>query len=284
MTKEFIMRNIIFLAGLTSMLASCAQTNWVHPSKSEAQFNMDKAYCANEASRNVQPSVAAPVVPIYTPPNQYNTNCSSIGNSVNCTTTAQPNYLAQIQQQNSQNMAQAGANIGTAFAQQQFAENCMRTLGWSKQQTVSSSQSNVAELNRKYQEEFSGLMGEFEVRVCKSEGFQYLFKKSPCNIRDISLVHLANKDKVNQQDLDLLLKYSETLKEFQNKELEIINKYILPPLKINYANMRRSQMDRGMGLLLELYEGKITWGDYNKKRQEVASISNEERKRLLQPN
>ena len=131
---------------MVATLAGSSQTYRSHPTKSEAQFNADKAFCQNEAIRNVQPTVAAPVAPVYTPSTQYSTNCYSMGTAVNCTTTAQPNYIGQLQQQNAQNMAQTGANFGTAIARGTYAENCMVNLGWSKS-AIESSQAGKVDLN-----------------------------------------------------------------------------------------------------------------------------------------
>jgi len=140
------MRNIV-LVGVAFFMTGCAQYTWMHTSKNEMQFNSDRAYCQNESISRIQDQVAQPVAPIYGQSSQYNTNCSAFGNTLNCTTSSTPNYLAQVQQQNAQNMAQAGANIGTAIARQRYFDNCMVTLGWSKSIINSGASENKINLN-----------------------------------------------------------------------------------------------------------------------------------------
>jgi hypothetical protein len=125
-----MMKKIVLV--LVTFLAGCAQTYWVHPSKSPNQLQGDVATCQNEALRSTPDAVAAPVAPVYVAPTQYSTNCSTMGSYVNCNTTVQPDNMAQVRQQNAQNMAQAGSNLGTALSRQAYANNCLASLGWSK--------------------------------------------------------------------------------------------------------------------------------------------------------
>ena len=93
---------------------------WTHPAKSEAQFRIDMAQCKNEALRNIQqqpvvlpPNISAPIAS-----QQYDTNCSRIGNNLNCTTTSNSGasyLLAQQQAQIAQNQAQAYALFKSIF-------------------------------------------------------------------------------------------------------------------------------------------------------------------------
>jgi hypothetical protein len=123
------------------VLSGCARTYWVHPSKSSNQLQGDVATCQNEAMRSMPNVIAAPVAPVYVPPTQYSTNCSTMGIYTNCNTTAQPDNMARVMQQNAQNMAQAGSNIGTALSRKSYTENCLTAYGWSKQKE--SVQSNI---------------------------------------------------------------------------------------------------------------------------------------------
>jgi hypothetical protein len=126
-----------------AVLSGCAQTYWVHPSKSPNQLQGDVASCQNEAMRSVPYIVAAPVAPVYVAPTQYSTNCSTMGIYTNCSTTAQPDKMERVMQQNAQNMAQAGSNIGTAWSQKRYTENCLQAFGWSEQKMSALATTNV---------------------------------------------------------------------------------------------------------------------------------------------
>lgn len=127
------MKTKIFSLVILFILSGCAQTYWVHPSKSPNQLQGDVASCQNEAMRSVPNVVAAPVAPVYVAPTQYSTNCSTMGIYTNCNTTAQPDNMARVMQQNAQNMAQAGSNLGTALSQKRYTENCLQAFGWTEQ-------------------------------------------------------------------------------------------------------------------------------------------------------
>lgn len=275
------MKSFIFLFPFV-FLTGCAQTLWVHSSKNESQFNADKAYCSNEATRNVRPQIASPVTPVYIAPNQYNTNCTSFGVSTNCTTTAQPNYIGQLQQQNAQNMAQAGSNIGTAFAQSAYFDNCLLSLGWSKQSVSQQQNQNITRLNNGYQKERGELIAKFIENTCKSNYLKSMFEKSPCNSSEISFSQLTDKERISPEHKAALIKYNDDRIEMFRGEASIIQNYILQPLREEYSKFRKIRHDKTISLSIELYNGEITWGDYNQRRKDDTNTFLQERSALLE--
>jgi len=119
----------------SALLISGCANNWVHPTASQADFQRDMALCNNEAERAV-PYIQAQPNPIYTPPPSYNTDCTRIGNTVNCNTTSNPTnaYLNQIMQSN----AQAGENINRGIRVSNYFQNCMIARGYSLAKSPSS--------------------------------------------------------------------------------------------------------------------------------------------------
>lgn len=274
------MKKLVVLSVL-GVLAGCAQTQWTHPTKNQTQFQMDSAYCQNESMRSVQQQAAAPVVPAYTPPTQYDTSCSRSGNYVNCSTTSQGNYAAQLAQQNAQNMAQAGANIGTGIARQQYVENCMMSLGYRKQQVTSQAQSNSPSMAQQYKLNIDELNASFRNNVCGDERFKPLFLKSSCSANEISLNQLADNEKISESEKELLNLYTERNREFLNGELDIINKYMASPMKDEISIFRRKQFNEAINERIELIQGKITWGEYNKRRTAAANRGARERMEII---
>lgn len=269
----------------TFLISACAQTQWTHSTRTQADFQRDSAYCQNEAMRNVQQQIAAPVAPVYTPPTQYNTDCSRIGNSMNCTTVGSSNYSAQIAQQNAQNMAQHGANIGTALSRQSYADNCMVTMGYRKQQISQSSAGNPtsdASQNVKFlNEELKQMSDSIKDQVCPKPSLQIVLSKTPCNINAARVSHFTDPSFLNDSEKPAFDEYYDLISSYQNKEIEIISKYMEQPLRDNFIAMRRKQHLEINNDRVELYKGAITWGEFNKRRTAAQAKAAQERTDLI---
>ena len=130
----------------SALLISGCANNWVHPTASQADFQRDMALCNNEAERAV-PYIQAQPNPIYSPQPTYSTDCTQIGNTVNCNTTSNPTnaYLNQIMQSN----AQAGENLNRAIRVNNYFQNCMMARGYLLEQSKSSNSSRTTTSNPK---------------------------------------------------------------------------------------------------------------------------------------
>lgn len=276
------MQKIAIVVVLAGMLGGCAQTQWSHPTKNEAQFQMDSAYCQNEAMRNVQKQIAAPVQPVYNPPTQYDTNCYRIGNSLNCSTTSQGNHAGQLAQQNAQNMAQAGADIGTGIARQQFAENCMLSLGYRKQTVGSQASNDITQKAQMYNAEMKRLGDEYKTNVCSDEKFKPVFNKTPCNPNEISLSHLSDNSKISEHEKPVFEQWVKITTEYTNREISITSNYVLPPLRDPMVLMLRQQLNDSLnGRAASLFKGEISWGEFNKQRSSERLKNSQQRNELI---
>lgn len=276
------MKKPFFCILVAGLLGGCAQTQWSHPTKSEAQFQMDSAFCQNEAMRNVQQQLAAPVAPIYTPPTQYDTNCYRIGNSLNCSTTSQGNYAGQLAQQNAQNMAQAGANIGTGLARQQFSENCMLSLGYRKQAVGTQSANDVAQKVQIYNSEMKRLGDEYKSIVCTSDKLKPLYTKTPCNPNEMSLSHLSNSARISEDEKPIFEEWIKISTEYANREIDITANHVLPPLRDPMVLMLRKHHNEALnGRAAALFKGEISWGEFNKLRSSERVKNSQERNELV---
>ncbi len=279
------MQKIAIVVVLAGMLGGCAQTQWSHPTKNESQFQMDSAYCQNEAMRNVQRQMAAPVQPGYAPPTQYDTSCYRIGNSLNCSTTSQGNYAGQLAQQNAQNMAQAGADIGTGIARQQFAENCMVSLGYRKQKLGSQSSNDAAQKSNIYNAEIKRLGDEYNSYVCFDEKFKSVFNKTPCNPNEISLSHLSDNSKISEDERLIFEQWVKISTEYANREIAITFNYVLQPLRDPMVLLLRQQLNDSLnGRAASLFKGEISWGEFNKQRSAERLKNLQQRNELINKN
>lgn len=106
----------LFFAGLLLpfVLTGCA-THWTHPTKTEAEFRRDSDTCWDGALREVVKEAPSPLPP------EYQTDCSSIGNNVSCTTK-------QVQR----NGDPDPWGIGLSMNRQRYKERCLRQMGYTE--------------------------------------------------------------------------------------------------------------------------------------------------------
>lgn len=74
-----------FLA-IPLVLTACAQFQWLKPGATQQDFNRDSYECTTEAARTF-PAMAVSYQITNGSTQPAYTNCSGVGNSVNCTTT-----------------------------------------------------------------------------------------------------------------------------------------------------------------------------------------------------
>lgn len=107
---ETLMKVALKFAGLILLinLAGCGM-GWVRPNTSEAEFYQDRYQCEKEAA-TMYPVAMRPSDPGYQAPAQ--TNCTSYGNQISCTTTPGPYFSAP---QHDANANARSSAIGTCL-------------------------------------------------------------------------------------------------------------------------------------------------------------------------
>lgn len=109
---------------LTLLLTGCA-TEWVHPTADNAKFYQDKMECENYSQSISRTNIAARSAPPV-----YDTNCTRVGNNLNCMTTQ--NHSGDAIARAEQSVAQGSADLGRAFAVSARFDDCMKSKSYSK--------------------------------------------------------------------------------------------------------------------------------------------------------
>lgn len=101
-----------------------------------------------------------------------------------------------------------------------------------------------------------------------------LSKKIPAHPKKTSLAQLADPSKANKIEKEELHLLVEKRKEYLSLQTEIAINYVRTPgLGYAYAEELTQYTSKLNSLSEELYSGKITFGEYNKKRIELANES-----------
>lgn len=252
------MKNYHIVIALAAALCGCAQNfYWANPKNPSASFQADNALCENEAIRSV-PVKVAPA------PSSYSTNCTSLGYSIDCTSTPMGGkaYIDPYAFQN-------------GLDQATYQQNCLIAKGWVKYRNnvvqVTGTDSNQSTSN--FKDETSKWLTEYRANVCSLPELKNLFEKTPCGVAQFSIAQLRNQEYVSDEDRKAFEQFDSKNQPYRLRAIEINENLIRPPsagqalaalLKKNYENQQSSQLD--------LLDKKITWGQYNTRRKE--SIEN----------
>jgi hypothetical protein len=116
---------------------------------------------------------------------------------------------------------------------------------------------------------------------CNSPEFQLYYNKTSCSANDITLSQMTDKSKITTAEKSVL-------------EAATINVDNLLKDNLNLSRQLGSQKDKAYADYVEtvqnpsleknrldLFDGKITWGDFNRRRKEIADTSAATRKRIF---
>lgn len=263
------------LISLITVLAAtgCANNVWVHSSKNNAQFNQDKNDCIVQAG-NAIPRQIVPQQPSAPP--SYTTNCYGSSNMASCTTTpqVQPNYTAT---------AQAIADGSTNRARDNYFSSCMQSRGWTLQ-SVESVATNQAQMRDRV-EQFTAAMKDISNQtdqLCTQPQYAAYFAKSSCDPANSSLAELSDNSKATKQQKEAITKIDAALNELAKQRDDAFTRFLTPPaLATEAVAFNRKAWNRFQKLRLDLYNGKITWGQFNTERKRGSEETSAEFKSIL---
>jgi hypothetical protein len=109
-------------------------------------------------------------------------------------------------------------------------------------------------------------------KLCTDEKFQPFFLKSPCQTGDMTISNLTDKSKVTAAQKKIIealdIEYLEILKMRADNYQENIKP---PSLGLALSNLIMQLRTDSQSLLVNLYQEKITWGQFNEGRRDVIS-------------
>lgn len=267
------MKRFVACTLATLAVSGCANNVWVHPSKDNAQFNQDKNDCIVQANGAIPNQVAPPQ---NSPPN-YQTNCNAYGNIANCTTTATPgpNYAL---------MNQAILNAGVNKQRDSFFNNCMQARGWTLQsaESVATMQAQTKDKAEQYQAGLRQISEEMKTLCTQSEYAAY-YAKASCSASTPTIEQLSDNSKATKAEKSAISRLDVAFAKFRDNRIELTRNTMVPQAMANAViDFVRNINDTGQKLRLELYNGKITWGQYNAERKKLAAQADADYKAIMQ--
>jgi hypothetical protein len=221
------MRKILLLVFSLVILSSCAQLTWYKGTARPGEFEQDKYTCTQQSQQ------------------QYG--------------------VAQVD-------AYGGAAVNKVITNNNLFTQCMNAKGWSLQRQdnaqalVQQQQNDQAQRNAEIKKAFDDYRELVKANCAKPEFSEYNAKTS-CLAGDITFAQLADDTKITKEQKAILPKQRESIDELHKLYFELQVKY--------FGDVGRRMVDLTKTFLepkeqvnnLDLYNGKITWGQYNTNRK-----------------
>ncbi|HUJ79226.1 MAG TPA: hypothetical protein VLY45_02795 [Nitrospiria bacterium] len=166
-------------------------------------------------------------------------------------------------------------------------QSCMTAKGWSLHDR-DALQDLFAQSTEEFQQAQSVLPAALKAfddkkRVlCSQPEFAALFAKTPCQVKEITFQLMADGSSITQDQRPLLIRY--------RTEMEALYKALANELRAHgtdidaqYANYIVSLQGDVDNVYLDLLNGKITWGEFNQRRKELAAKLEVGRENLYHP-
>lgn len=165
--------------------------------------------------------------------------------------------------------AYGGSAVNTVATNDILYSSCMNSKGWSLQnkEAIQAQAAQNQVKNNELKQQYDAYAANV-VSMCARDELKEYYKKTACKAPDVSFEQIADSTKVTPSQKTALVKQREqvALLEKENdaiqrqrgsageKVMAISNSFVRPENEKNN---------------LDLYNGKITWGEYNKRRKEI---------------
>lgn len=118
--------------------------------------------------------------------------------------------------------------------------------------------------------------------MCEKTEYKSILEKTSCNAQEVSFTQMADEKKINKDQKPVFLKFhteattiSKQMRDYSRSVAVSESDRRLCDLSDSIASIRDS-------LSLDLYAGKITWGEFNKGRKDLVEKYLAEYKKLYQ--
>lgn len=158
-----------------------------------------------------------------------------------------------------------GAAHSGVITNQNLFNACMNAQGWSLQQPNSPQQQAN---NEQAKVAIDAINAEFQA-LCARPDLQPYYSRTPCKPADTTLEQMADKSKITEAEKVALNKVRIEVRALTNKMNDVIRQYDPQNAPAIIARRDQAQVVQDQ-LVLEFYEGRMTQGEYNKRRAEIS--------------
>lgn len=192
----------------------------------------------------------------------------------------QAKYQCLQESQQRVGVAQVNPYGGTAVNSVQTNDmlfgNCMNAKGWSLQNTKAlESQLQQQEANNSVVqaqiESDKSRINSMGIEMCANPELKAYYSKTACKVQDVTFEQLADSTKITAPQKAALVKQRAIVDKLQKEQAKAMRSTPSPNDK-KVADLYESIIvTQGNQINLDLYNGKITWGEFNQKRKDILS-------------
>jgi clan AA aspartic protease (TIGR02281 family) len=137
---------------------------------------------------------------------------------------------------------------------------CMTAQGWALEKKASVEQAKAA---------LNTVSSEW-LAFCASEDVQPYYSKTACKPEDTTVEQMTDKSRITNDEKVALSKVRTEVKKFADESNEIFRQYY-PDLAPSIIGRRHQAVTEQDSATEDFYQGRITRGEYNKRRVEIAN-------------
>lgn len=148
---------------------------------------------------------------------------------------------------------------------------CMTSRGWHLVSVTDA---------KGYSSALSALNAE-QLQLCSRADLLPIFeKKMPCQAKQATPQQLSDRSKISKAEKPVFMKWL-VLTEENNKKLAATHEQYNRQAGDGVASLAKNKDEAGAKLGEQLYDGRISWGEYNKGRMEIVLRAEEAAKNLV---
>jgi hypothetical protein len=122
-------------------------------------------------------------------------------------------------------------------------------------------------------------------KICADPKYKLFFAKTPCNHPDITLQFLTDSSKADAAEKKVIVLIDAEFLKIATLQADNFRQNVNPAsLGIALSNLRLQQRSESQDNLTNLYQGKISWGEYNTQRKALAASGREAVQKALRDN
>lgn len=176
--------------------------------------------------------------------------------------------------------AYGGAATNQVITNGNLFSSCMNAKGWYLNNNQQSSQPPQPQPNP-LKVASDSVLSDIKA-MCAREDLKPYFNKSSCNALEISLEQMSDKSKISADEKVALSKLQAANQPIVKKIVDAFRQY--GGAKGADAAMLREKTQQLLEKnQFELYDGKINWGEYNRRRHELGVQIRDELNQIIRP-
>lgn len=165
-----------------------------------------------------------------------------------------------------------GFGVTNRNADVSMYQRCMVASGWSLRQEKGQTQAIQTNSNSEGTAAMQALRDR-QQKVCADPKYAPYYSKSPCLANQMNFEQLADQTKISPAAKAIFVELRNTVDAANQEGSDIFRKYggaKGAKAADYYTTIQKAQNDQNN---LALYNGQITWGEYNKRRQQIYTDS-----------